>query len=151
MKDLRLFIIADFLAGIVHSLHVCTGLAIVCSSPAILCVYSVCTGLVILCLSAQPTPPPFSCLSIAATFAHLAERALLQKLWGFKFLSIPTGSSCIILDSIAKEILGLNPGLEKSIAGGKSRGKTHLRIAFGKNFEIFRKLAFMNSASGEVV
>jgi hypothetical protein len=48
------------------------------------------------------------------------------KALGFKFPSIPTGSLCIILDSIAKEILGLDRGLEKSIAGGKSGGKTHL-------------------------
>jgi hypothetical protein len=71
------------------------------------------------------------------------------KALGFKFPSIPTGSLRIILDSIAKEILGLDPGLEKSIAGGKSGGKTHLWIAFDKNLEIFRKLAFMNSTSGE--
>ncbi len=52
------------------------------------------------------------------------------------------------LESTAKEIRGLDLGLKKSIAGEKSSGKTCLWIAFYKNLEIFRELAFMNSTSG---
>jgi hypothetical protein len=36
------------------------------------------------------------------------------------------------LDSTGKEIQGLDPGLEKSIASEKSRERTCLLIAFGK-------------------
>ncbi len=50
--------------------------------------------------------------------------------------------------STTKEIQGLDLGLEKSIAGVKSRGKRRLWIAFSKSYEILRKLTFMNSSSG---
>jgi hypothetical protein len=62
---------------------------------------------------------------IAATFAHLAESEHFCKSFELQ-VPVLTGSLRIILDSIAKEILCLDPGLEKSIAAGKSRGKTHL-------------------------
>jgi hypothetical protein len=55
-----------------------------------------------------------------------------------KSLTTPSSGLHIILDSTVKEILGLGPGLEKSTARDKSRGKTHLLIAFSKNVNIFQ-------------
>jgi hypothetical protein len=57
---------------------------------------------------------------------------------------IPVGSLCIILDSVAKEIQGLHPGHEKSIASEK---KTCLMNSIWQKSRDFPNIEVMNSSS----
>ncbi len=88
-----LFILADFLVGIAHSLHVCTGPAILLVPARPYCLYwpghTACTGLAILLYQpshfvyppSQSPPPP--------TCAHLAKSKRFFKSFG---LWLPPGS-----------------------------------------------------------